>query len=184
MMKKIFPCLLFIILFPYFIVFLICSLFHPHLMESVYLNNIYLGLFYLCIFWLAALISAIIVCIYYLVNKSNAVEAARINMLIKIFQIPAYFFLFAVGIVCLLTIFTFAISLVLMIFDCASIMLSGLVGMSAVRRSYKEGVLAKAEMVIYSILQFVFCLDVISSIIVFRKTKEKNISKNAMDRII
>ena len=176
-MKKIFLYFL-IILFPYFIVFLICSLLNQSLMKYVFHNNVYFGLLYLGAFWFIALISAIIICINNFVKKADAVETARINMIIKLVQIPAYLFVFVTGLLCLLTIFTFAITFVLAVLDCASIILSGLIGVSAVRRSYADGVLSKFEMVIYSILQFVFCFDVISSIIVFRKTKVKNITKS------
>lgn len=162
---------IFIILFPYFIVFLICSLFNKSLMKYIYHNNFYLGLLYLFAFWLIAFISAIIISINNLVNKADAVETAKINMVIKLVQIPAYLFVFVAGILCLLTIFTFALTFILAILDCASIVLSGLIGVSAVKRSYSDGSLSKPEMVIYCILQFVFCVDVISSIIVFRKTK-------------
>lgn len=176
-MKKILKYI-FIILFPYFVVFLICSLFNKSLMKSIYHNNFYTGLLYLFAFWLAAFISAIIISVNNLMNKADAVETAKINMVVKLVQIPAYLFIFVAGLVCLLTIFTFAITFVLVILDCASIILSGLIGISAVRRSYADEVLSKSEMVIYSILQFVFCFDVISSVIVFRKTKAKNTTKN------
>lgn len=97
-------------------------------------------------------------------------------MIIKIIQIPAYLFIFAIGFVCLITIFTVGISFVLLILDGVSIILSGLIGVFVVRRCYADGILTRTEMVIHSILQFVFCLDVVSAIIVFRKVKTTNIA--------
>ena len=105
---------------------------------------------------------------------TEAVKVVSINMVIKIAQIPAYVFIFVAGLACLLTIFTFGISIVFVILDCASIFLSGLVGVSAVMRCHEEGILGKTEMVVYCVLQFVFCLDVVSSIIMYRKAKVKN----------
>lgn len=177
-MKKMLPFIL-IILFPYFIVLLICSLFNEFLMKYICHNNFYLGLFYLFAFWLVAFISAMILCVKNFVNKTDAVEITRINMVIKIVQVPAYLCIFVVGFVCLLTIFMLGFSFALVVFDCAAIILSGLIGVSAVSRSYAEGMLSQTEMVIHSILQFIFCLDVISSIIVFRKIKVASIAKKS-----
>lgn len=169
-MKKLLPCI-FIILFPYLIGFLIYSLFNPVFMEFIFQNNIYLGLFYLFIFWSIALISAIIISGNSVSNKRDAVELAWVNMIIKLVQIPAYLFIFVVGLVCMITIFTFMISFFLMLLDCAAIILSGLIGVSAIKRSKEEGILSGKEMIFHGILQFIFCGDVVSSILVFRKVK-------------
>ncbi|HBV84846.1 MAG: hypothetical protein OSJ73_03295 [Lachnospiraceae bacterium] len=173
-MKKMLP-FIFIILFPYYIVFLISSLFNQYLMKYIFQNNFYLGLLSLCIFWFIAFISAIILCVNNFANKMDVIEATKIIMIIKIIQIPAYLFIFVAGVMCLFTIFTVGISFVLLILDGASIILSGLIGVFVVRRCYADRILTNTEMVIHSILQFVFCLDVVSAIIVFRKVKTKNI---------
>lgn len=170
-MKKMLP-FIFIILFPYYIVFLIGSLFNQYLMQFIFQNNFYMGLLSLCIFGIIAFISVIILCVNNFANKMEAVEATKIAMIIKIVQIPAYLFIFVIGFMCLFTIFTVGISFVLLILDGASIILSGLIGIFAVRRCYADGILTRAEMIIHSILQFVFCLDVVSAIIVFRKVKK------------
>ena len=171
-MKKLLPYT-FIILFPYAVGFLISSIFQPVLMEHIFHNNIYLGVLYLFGLWLIAFISAVIICIWNMVNKKNAVESARMNMIIKLVQIPAYLFIFATGLVCMITIFTMGISFVLMLLDCASILLSGLVGVSAVKRNHDVGILSGNEMILHGILQFIFFADIISSIMVFRKSKAK-----------
>ena len=75
--------------------------------------------------------------------------------------------------VCMLTIFTFAISVILMVLDAMAIVLSGLIGISAVIRSCDNKAISARETFFYGILQFVFCADVITSIIVFRKSKKK-----------
>lgn len=169
-MKKLLP-FTFIILFPYLIIFLIYSLFNHTIMEILFQNNIYVALLYLFIFWFIALVSAIAICANNLAYKGNALELTRINMIIKLSQIPAYLLIFVAGLACILTIFTFAISFVLMILDCAAIILSGLVGVSAVKRCHSEGILSTKGMVLHGILQFVFCADLVSAIIVFRKAK-------------
>lgn len=178
-MKKLLPYT-FIILFPYFILFLIYSLFQPSLMERFFENNFYRGLLFLCIFGLLAFVSAVTLLVNGLARKKDALELARVNMVIKLVQIPAYLLIFAVGLLCMITIFTFGISLILMVLDGASILFSGLVGICAVTRGHAEGILSPGEWILHSILQFVFCADLVSAVIVYRKAKRKNASRNSL----
>ena len=69
----------------------------------------------------------------------------------------------------MVTIFSMGISFFLIIFDCVSIFLSGFVGVSAVKCNYTNGILLKKELLFYSILQFVFCVDVICAIFLWKK---------------
>lgn len=176
-MKKLLPYA-FIILFPYLIVFLIYSLFNPFLMQCLFNNDIYFGLLFLCVFWFISLVSAIVICTKNLTRKRDALEFARTNMIIKLVQIPAYLLIFVIGIICLFTIFTFGISIILMILDCASIILSGLVGVCAVKRSHASGILSTKKVILHGILQFIFCADIVSSIIIFRRTKASTSTKS------
>lgn len=171
-MKRWIPCI-FIILFPYAIAFLIYSLFHPSIMEHVFHDDIYRGVAYLFIFLLIAFISAIIVFIGNLRDKEDVAGVARMNMIIKLVQIPAYLYIFIFGLLCMVTIFTMGISFVLMWLDAVSISLSGLIGISAVKHARGIGALSGPQMILHGILQFIFCADIISSIIVFRKTKQR-----------
>ncbi len=178
-MKKMVP-FIFIILFPYYIVFLIVSLFNQCLMKYVFQNNFYIGLLSFCVFGVIAFVNVIILCVNNFAGKFNAIEAAQINMIIKMIQIPAYLFIFVIGFMCLLTIFTVGISFVLLILDGISIILSGLIGVFVVRRCYADGILTRTEMLLHSILQFVFCFDVVSAIIVYRKIKTINIASKSV----
>lgn len=175
-MKRLFPAI-FIILFPYSIVLLIISLFHTTLMKYLFHNNIYIGVFYIGILWIIALISAIFISIKNIINNNNALETAKINMIIKILQIPAYLFIFIIGLACMFTIFTFGISFLLITLDCTSIFLTGIIGVSAVKCNYTEKILSSKELFLHNILQFVFCADVISAVILYQKSKSANILK-------
>lgn len=172
-MKKFVPTLS-IALFPYAVAFVLYCIFSGFLMENIFQNNAYLCLILLVIIWAVALVCAVSTCAASLIRKWDFVELCRVNLLIKTISIPAYLFIFIFGIVCMLTIFTFAISVILMDLDVMSIILSGLIGISAVKRSYDNEAISAGEMVLYSILQFVFCADVIVSIIVFHKSKKKS----------
>lgn len=170
-MKKFVPTVS-IVLFPYAVAFVLYCIFSGFLMESIFQNNAYLCLLLLIIIWVIALICAVSICAVSLVRKWDFVELSRVNMLIKTISIPAYFFIFVFGLACMLTIFTFGISIVLMVLDAMAIVLSGLIGVSAVKRSYDNKAISVKEMILYGILQFVFCVDVVVSIILFRKSKK------------
>ncbi len=170
-MKKFVPTVS-IVLFPYAVAFVLYCIFSGFLMESVFQDNAYLCLLLLIIIWVIALICAVSICAVSLVRKWDFVELSRVNMLIKTISIPAYLFIFVFGLACMLTIFTFGISIVLMVLDAMAIVLSGLIGISAVKRSYDNKAISVKEMILYGILQFVFCVDVVVSIILFRKSKK------------
>lgn len=170
-MKKFVPTVS-IVLFPYAVAFVLYCIFSGFLMENIFQNNAYLCLLLLIIIWVIALICAVSICAVSLVRKWGFVELSRVNMLIKTISIPAYLFIFVFGLACMLTIFTFGISIVLMVLDAMAIVLSGLIGVSAVKRSYDNKAISVKEMILYGILQFVFCVDVVVSIILFRKSKK------------
>lgn len=171
-MRKFLPAIS-IVLFPYAIVFMMYCIFSGFLMEDVFQNNSYLCLLILILIWVVALVCAVSICTVSLIKKWDFVELSRVNMLIKTISIPAYVAIFVIGVVCMLTIFTFAISVALMILDVMAILLSGLIGLSAVKRCCDGKVLSTKQTILYCVLQFVFCADVVASIIVYRKTKRK-----------
>lgn len=171
-MKKFVPAIS-IVLFPYAIAFVLYCICSGFLMDSVFQNTAYLCLLMLIIIWVVALICAVSICAVSLIRKWDFVELSRVNMLIKTISIPAYLVIFVIGAVFMLTVLTFAISVVLMILDMMAIILSGLIGISAVKRSYDNKAISKNKMILYGVLQFVFCADVVISIIVFRKSKKK-----------
>lgn len=117
-------------------------------------------------FWLAALAGAI--ALLFTRRDWDARQLARAGMWVKLLQIPAYALWFMVGAV----MFIFMGPLLAFLVDAMTIILSGLVGLGAVLRSKKEGILTVSQAVVHGILQFVFCADVVSAIILYRKTKE------------
>lgn len=169
-MKKYVPVIS-IALFPYAVVFALYCIFSGFLMENVFQNNGYLCLLALLLFWCAALICTVAVSVAAMVQKWDHVELCRVNMLIKLIMIPAYIVIFIIGVICILTIFTIAFSVILVILDVMSMILSGIFGVSAIKRSYDSGAVSALEMIIHVVLQFVFCADIVSSVIVYHKAK-------------
>jgi len=170
-MKKYLPLTL-VILFPYMIIFAIVCIFTGFLMETVFGYNVFVLIAALLILYIAAFICSAVVFIRSLVKKRSAIELLRMNMIIKLVHIPAYVLIFLLGFAFFMTIFTFAFTIALMILDVMTIVLTGLLGLSGVIRGYSENKLSQNAAIVHGILQFVFCLDVASAIIAYRKAKK------------
>lgn len=177
-MKGLLPAIL-ILLFPYYVLFLLYCCFRPSMTELLFHHSILRLFLSLLIFWLAALVSAIVICAKSLACRRSALEAARVNMAIKLIHIPAYLMIFVAGLACMLTIFTMGFALILILLDIGTIVLSGIVGISAVGRSRFEHALSTGGLVVHGILQFVFCADVVSAVIVYYKAKRNITQKNS-----
>jgi hypothetical protein len=165
--------LLSVILFPYIILLALFCFFNNNIMETLFNNNgIYL-LSLLIILYIISLICSISVFIKNILFKQSSQILLRMNMIIKLIHIPAYVIIFFIGLIFLGTIFTMGISLVLMLLDGLAIFLSGLLGLSGIIRGVIEKNLSKKDAVIHAILQFVFCVDIISSIKIYKKINAK-----------
>jgi len=101
----------------------------------------------------------------------DPVKILKINMIIKLIQIPAYIIIFIISLMSLITIFTMGISLLLIIFDCMAIFLTGLIGLSGIIRGFIDKKLTLSDTIVYSIFQFIFCLDILFSILAYKKIK-------------
>lgn len=170
-----------VILFPYFILFAVVCIFTGFLMESVFSNNALNLLFILLVIYIIALISSIAVFIASLVRKSDAKELLRVNMIIKLIHVPAYIIIFFMGLAGFITIFTVVISLALMILDVMTIFLTGLIGLGGVIKGFREQKLSLKSAIIHGILQFVFCADVFSAVIVYRRVKRAFTNESTME---
>ena len=100
----------------------------------------------------------------------HATDLARANMIVKLIQIPAYIFIFMIGILCMVMIFTIGISFVLLLLDALSIGLTGLFAIAAFQNLNLEGMITRKAQFIYSIASFLFCVDVIIAVIGYRKS--------------
>lgn len=166
--KKLLP-FLFTLIYPYCVVMALICLFTGLWMESVFNNDILILILVLGLISFAAFISVIIGSVFRLVKKTPSSDLLQINMVIKLIHIPAYIAIFLFGLLCMLTIFTVGISFVLVIYDVLAILFSGMIGLVGVIQAFREKKLSLGKAVTHGIFQFVFCIDVISSIIVYRK---------------
>ncbi len=178
-MKRYWP-LMPVIISPYIILFtLICmyldSFIGPFLERIFQDDNEIFLLLLLPMAYLAALISAVAAVVINLKKQRNSEDILRINMMIKLIHIPAYILIFLMGLAFLITIFTIGVSVVFVFLDCFTIFLSGLIGLSGVIRSYQEKKLTKREALAYGLHQFIFCIDVISAIRVYRYIRRNSV---------
>lgn len=166
-MRSLFPAAP-ILLFPYWVLLILYGLFlDQDVMRVLFDRNILWAVFSLGVLWLVGLVCALLL----FIRAGDALEAARTGMALKLAQIPAYLVIFGVGLACVITIFTIGISLLLALLDMASLFLTGLVGLGAVQRCRRAGLLTGRQAVFHGLLQFVPCADVVSSVMVFRRVK-------------
>ena len=148
---------------PYILLFALYSIFiNQYIVERFFGGN---GLWLLFVIFVTIVISFICTLVYIpfcLAKGWGARQTAFFNMLIKLVQIPAY-----LGVLFFLTIFTYAFSVFFVLFDCITIFLTGLVGLTANLRLYKERKCSGSFAALNSVCQFVFCIDVISAVIVY-----------------
>ena len=73
----------------------------------------------------------------------------------------------------MITIFTIGVTFILMILDGMTIILSGLIGISSIINGLRENKISLKQAVIHGVLQFIYCADVISSIVLYRTVKNE-----------
>ena len=170
-MRKFILQLSLILLFPYLIIFAVFCMYSGFLMATVFHNNALELLLFILIIYFFAFICTVLFVVTNLRKHKPAFEMTRISMIIKLIHIPAYIVIFLMGLLSLATIFTMGFGLVFLILNCMTIFLTGLIGASGIAQGKREEKLSKKSAVIHGILQFMFCVDVISAVIIHRRIK-------------
>ena len=122
--------------------------------------EIFSALLYMAELWLIALIAVL-----FLLRRKERytpLALARAVMIVKLVQIPAYAGILLLGMGFSLTVY-FAVNVVFFLFDVLTIALSGLLGVAAVSRAQEIFTKYHAERL--GIFQFIFCVDVVASMI-------------------
>ena len=101
-------------------------------------------------------------------NRHDAKVFLKQYMIIKCAQIPAYVLIFCIGVLCLITIFTMPFSFILWVCDCQGVLLTGLLGVAVSVRAYQEGMIKKSTAILCGMGSFIFCLDVIIAVVLYR----------------
>lgn len=150
------------------------SPFFSSIMESVFDNN---ALYLIAALLLYCLLTGALSVVCFsasMYKKWDALSLAKTAMVMKLVQVPAYVLIFALGAVFVMTIFTIPFSIGLFVIDCLSMFMTGLFTISSVIATIRNNIFARKEVVWVMLLQFVFCADVISSVIFYIKLKRVN----------
>jgi thiamine transporter ThiT len=120
-------------------------------------------------------------------NREKSTVLLFWDMLLKLCNIPIYLLIFFIGtfigassgLVVTILPFSLAIVFILMIFDYLLLLPSSMYGVSGLIQARREGHITTVALVVNCILHFLFCLDVISAIIMFCvvRLKSKNVYK-------
>ncbi len=170
MKRRILPILLLILPFLYLFVFsLIIS-------DENNANNVVFILIIWVILFVAFLISNIIFVALSVFKGIKSEFFLFWNMLLKLFNIPIYLLIFFIYIVfvslpgvVIFTPFFFA-------FDYMLLILTSIYGIGGLVQARREKKITTSATLVFSVLHFVFCADVICAVIAFCKVKSK--SKN------
>lgn len=181
MNKKLLLIIIPIALFPYLILFALATIFFSTeipffrwVMESVFDSNALLLIAALLLYFILTALLSIICFVVSIYAKWDALSLAKAAMIIKLIQIPAYVLIFALGFMFLITIFTAPISIILFMLDCLSMFLTGILVIASAISSVRNNIFSFKEISWVILLQFVFCADVISSVIFYNKLKRLN----------
>ena len=144
------------------------------IMENVFQGNALLLSAAAFILILAAAACTVIAFALSMAQKWDPLSLAKTVMIIKLLQIPAFVLIFVVSILFMLTIFTIPFALVLFLVDYIALISTGLLNISAIVTGARNGDVSFRKNIWVAILQFVFCADVVASVIFYinlKKTK-------------
>jgi hypothetical protein len=108
-------------------------------------------------------------------GKRSAKELAKMNLIIKTVQIPAYIFHFILGLVGIVaSIWGIGFIMWAVFIDTITIFLTGLNAVSVSVRCCKENILSKQSSVIFAVLSFVYCIDVLIAVVFFAMARKRD----------
>lgn len=112
-------------------------------------------------------------------GKYTALQAARMNLIVKTVQIPAYIFHFILAMIgTMLSIWGIGLILFALAMDLLTIFLTGINSIGCSIKMKKDGILSTTAAVFAGIGCFIFCIDIVIAIIYMVLAKGKEI-KNA-----
>lgn len=98
---------------------------------------------------------------------------AKSAMITKLIQVPAYTTILVLGVLLAITAFTIPFSIGLFLFDSLTLFLTGLLTAAAAINAVRQGFVTAMDCVLIMVLQFIFCIDVVASIILYLKLRKR-----------
>lgn len=181
MNKKLLLIFIPIAIVPYLSLFALATIFFSTtlpffgwIMDSVFDSNALYLIAALLLYYILAVALSIVCFVVSIYAKWDALSLAKAAMIIKLIQIPAYVLIFVLGLMLLITIFTYPFSIALFMLNCLSMFMTGLLVIASVISAIRNNIFSFTEISWVILLQFVFCADVISSVIFYNKLKRLN----------
>lgn len=138
------------------------------LWEHLFFNNIFIPLGFILLLGVSLYLVNMLFVLSARHGKWTSQELCRTNMIVKLVQIPAYLFIFVVGLLCAMMIFTIGISFAFVLLDIFSIGMTGLFACSAFCALKKEQKISGKMQLVCSLASFLFCADIIIALIGYR----------------
>ena len=165
-----------VILYPYIYIFILGGFFaFMNVLSEDYYNIALLGLLIIAVIYnLYSFIIVIVNAVQGAKGKMTAREAARMNLIIKGVQIPAYILHFILGFMGLaLSVWGIGFILWAILIDLLTILLTGISSIGCSIRMHKEGILSTAAAIFMGIGSFIYCADVVIAIVYMVKARKK-----------
>lgn len=122
------------------------------------------------VFIIAALVCSVSSAVFTARGESTAYEAAKMNLIVKCVQIPAYIFHFLLGAAgTVMSVWGIGVIMFVVIIDVITIVLTGINAVGCVVRICRENVIGSGMAVLMGICSFIFCIDVGTAVFLFVK---------------
>lgn len=160
-----------LILFPYaYLIYLLCAVTIDALSDAM----VALLPAAAAVFSVLTLIIVITNIVSAATGRYTAYEAAKINLTVKCWQIPAYIFHFLMGAAgFLMSVWGIGFLMLSIIIDVVTIALTGLNAVSCTAAMKKEDIISLRKAAVYTICSFIFVIDIITAINCVRKCRAK-----------
>ena len=165
-----------VIIYPYiYVVILAVFLMFLSVLPSDFNDAASLGLLIVAVIYnLYSFIVVIVNAVQGARGKMTARQAARMNLIIKGVQIPAYIMHFILGFIGLaMSVWGIGFVLWAILIDLLTILLTGISSIGCSIRMRKEGILSTAAAILMGIGCFIYCVDVVIAIVYVVKARKK-----------
>lgn len=169
-----------VIIYPYiYVVILAVFLVFLNVLPSDYNDAASLGLLIVAVIYnLYSFVIVVVNAVQCAKGKMTARQSARMNLIIKSIQIPAYIIHFILGFIGLaMSVWGIGIILWAILIDLLTILLTGISSIGCSIRMRKEGILSTAAAILMGIGCFIYCVDVVIAIVYVVKARKKSPAK-------
>ena len=136
-------------------------------------NGFFIGIILLIVYNIYVLCISVYNAVITAKNDCKASEAAKINLIIKGSQIPAYIFNFMVGILgILMSVWGIGLIIMVIVLDVLTIILTGISSIGCAIKMNKERIFSTSGSILMAIGSFVFCIDIIIAIVYMLKSRK------------